>query len=323
MTGGIEFVNLDVKYADEAYLLAKAEYDRAKENMAVIDCEGAEANLEKTVRTVFEHGVGKVAVKDGKVVGYAGYYAPINGFHGDVNGAFSPLGASAVTSKEISGIDRGKLVELLLTTSLRDLVNNGVFCIGFSSYSCDKELLASLVLNGFGVRRCDAVTEAEKLCGVEYKYPIKELTGEEKRTIIPLYHNLNEYLSTSPMFMPNMEDPAIYDEWVSDDERRIFAMYDGDEPVGFVCAKPDAENYISSCGEVANMCGFYVLPEYRRHHVAEQLVSFLAETFVKEGYKKIGVDYETINPSALRFYNKFFTPYTYTLVRRIDERVVG
>lgn len=323
MTGGIEFVNLDEKYADEAYLLAKAEYTFAKESIPAIDCEDAYALLENTVRSAFEHGIGKLAIKDGKLVGYVVYYAPINGFFGDVNGGFSVLGASAFTGKEICGIDRGKLVELLLTTSLKDLVNNGVYSIGFSCYSCDKELLAALVLNGFGVRCCDAVADMEKLRGTEYKLPIRELTGEEKRLVIPLYHSLNAHLSSSPVFMPNMEEPDDYDKWVADGEKRIFAAFDGEEPVGFICAKDGGESFVSYSEELVNMCGFYVLPEYRRMHIAEDLVRFFAETFASDGYRKVGVDFETINPAALRFYNKFFTPYTYSLVRRIDERVVG
>ena len=39
--------------------------------------------------------------------------------------------------------------------------------------------------------------------------------------------------------------------------------------------------------------------------------------------KYIGVDCETLNPTALRFWNKYFDSYTYSYARRIDERVVG
>ena len=36
----------------------------------------------------------------------------------------------------------------------------------------------------------------------------------------------------------------------------------------------------------------------------------------------VGVDYESINPKGNRFWFKHFLPYTYSLVRRIDERIL-
>ena len=40
-----------------------------------------------------------------------------------------------------------------------------------------------------------------------------------------------------------------------------------------------------------------------------------------EGKEYLGVDYETLNPTALRFWDKYFQNYTYSYVRRIDERL--
>ncbi|MEC9484872.1 MAG: hypothetical protein UMR38_03220 [Candidatus Izemoplasma sp.] len=34
---------------------------------------------------------------------------------------------------------------------------------------------------------------------------------------------------------------------------------------------------------------------------------------------QLGVDYETMNPLARVFWEKYFTPYTKTVTRRIDE----
>lgn len=42
----------------------------------------------------------------------------------------------------------------------------------------------------------------------------------------------------------------------------------------------------------------------------------------RSGKTHLGVDYETVNPTALYFWTKYFTPYTYSYIRRIDERVV-
>jgi len=39
----------------------------------------------------------------------------------------------------------------------------------------------------------------------------------------------------------------------------------------------------------------------------------------EEGYKLLGVDYESFNSTANGFWLKYFTPYTNSVVRRIDE----
>ena len=65
----------------------------------------------------------------------------------------------------------------------------------------------------------------------------------------------------------------------------------------------------------------YVNEEYRKDGVGRALVSCLSKTLEKEGAEFLGVDYETLNPTALRFWTKFFSPYTYSFHRRIDERI--
>ena len=51
----------------------------------------------------------------------------------------------------------------------------------------------------------------------------------------------------------------------------------------------------------------------------QQLVNYAMGVLRAEGYFKLGVDYESINPTAWGFWNKYFTAYTYSLTRRIVE----
>ena len=41
-----------------------------------------------------------------------------------------------------------------------------------------------------------------------------------------------------------------------------------------------------------------------------------------EGYKYLGVDFESINPPAYAFWLKYFTAYIHSVVRCIDEGAV-
>lgn len=62
---------------------------------------------------------------------------------------------------------------------------------------------------------------------------------------------------------------------------------------------------------------------YKRKEIYQSLLAFVLETLKKDGIKRLRVDCETTNPTALRFWNKYFDSYTYGFVRRLDERILG
>lgn len=41
----------------------------------------------------------------------------------------------------------------------------------------------------------------------------------------------------------------------------------------------------------------------------------------REGYTRLGVNFESFNPTARVFLLKYFNDYTHSVVRRIDERI--
>ena len=71
-----------------------------------------------------------------------------------------------------------------------------------------------------------------------------------------------------------------------------------------------------------NICGAYFDKNERGKGIAQGLLGFICDILKKEGMTHLGVDCETMNPTALRFWNKYFIPYTYSYARRIDERIL-
>lgn len=69
-------------------------------------------------------------------------------------------------------------------------------------------------------------------------------------------------------------------------------------------------------------CGAYLKEGYRGKNIYQSLLSFVLEALNKDGIKRLVVDCETINPTALRFWEKYFDSYTYRFARRIDERII-
>ena len=63
-------------------------------------------------------------------------------------------------------------------------------------------------------------------------------------------------------------------------------------------------------------------PEHRGRGVYKKLLNYAINTLKTEGYTRLGVDFESINPSGSGFWLKYFNAYTNSVVRRIDERII-
>ncbi len=71
-----------------------------------------------------------------------------------------------------------------------------------------------------------------------------------------------------------------------------------------------------------SITGAFTRPDARGGGVATALLAWLIDRLREDGYERCGVDLESFNPLAHRFWLRHFTPYTLGVVRRIDERIV-
>lgn len=259
---------------------------------------------------------GKALTYRGKLIGFLAFFGPYDGFHGVSKGVFSPLGASA-----FAGEDREKIASLLFSAISEDLIKDKVFSIAISRYANDEDVNKSLCLNSFGIRCSDAILTLE-----DYMYSDKnndisvvELNGNNKLMVKELYERLIIHLRKAPCFFPTPSGQS--DRWFENTKSRIFAAKYKNKIIGYMAFDEDAETFITERKDMSNICGAYVLEEYRALGVAKQILDTIVRICIDEGKSYLGVDYETINPTALHFWTKYFKPYTYSLIRRIDERI--
>lgn len=66
-----------------------------------------------------------------------------------------------------------------------------------------------------------------------------------------------------------------------------------------------------------NVGEIYVYPEYRGTGLSETILRFAEKRALEEGYNYMWVEHGTANPNARGFWNKYFMPYQYELVRMI------
>lgn len=309
----------DSQYINGALELAWNEYRDECEKSPQLIREDFKEELEERVKALFQNPYGKVAIEMGRVVGYLLFDGPWDGFFGNVKGVFSPLGGSA-----FSGARRDLLASKLFEAVATDLVEDGICSIGISRYAHDAEVGQSFIMNGFGIRCCDAIMDLEEetslgTCTEDFEF--QELYQEEKREILGLRIALIEHLASSPIFFPS--NLAHLERWFNREEIRVFAIKEQDRLIGTIALAPDGETYISDSDKVDNICMAYVDEEYREKEVAQQLLAQLCKISRESGKTHLGVDFETMNPTALRFWSKYFEHYTYSYVRRIDERILG
>lgn len=254
-----------------------------------------------------------------KMVGYLVFMGPWDGFFGLTKGVYSPLEGSAFV-----GENREKIASQLFAAVATELANDGICSYALTKYAHDTEVGRAFVLNGFGIRCTDASMDLHNRKKLATRNPAiryRELVGDEKRTVVDLKKGLVKHLSMAPTFMPS--DLSDFSQRLEGKAVRVFAAYRDDEILGYLSFRDDGETFVSEAKGMANICGAYVKESERGTGLASELLEYVCKVCEEEGYSYLGVDCETLNPTALRFWGKYFESYTYSYHRRIDERCMG
>lgn len=315
----MEIQNMEQKYIKEALTLALEEYNIECTKCPQLMKRDFKKELETLIQRLFKNKYGKVAIENGKVIGYIAFKEPQDEFHGNSRGVFSPLGGSAFT-----GGNRSMLASKLLQEVTADLVSDGIFSLALSRYAHDEEVGRTFVMNGFGIRCSDAIMKLSgrtKISELNTDIRFKELVKDDKREILRLRQELIKHLSSAPIFLPT--EVTQDDDWLENDEMRVFIAKEKNKIIGYMSLDTEAETFVSDSENIYNINGAYVDKEYRNKGIAQQLLEYLCEVSEKEGMEYLGVDCETLNPAAFRFWNKYFDNYTYGYARRIDERILS
>lgn len=319
----IIFEKFTEKHINEAVNLALCELEEEKKHCHDLPEDNFSEKLTGILQWLSGQPFGKAAICDGKLVGYLLFAGPWDGFFGEVKGVFSPLGGSAFSYKYEN---RGRIASMLFERVATDFVKSGVYSCALSRYAHDEEIATSFVMNGFGIRCCDAVREVSniKSQNISDNVIYEELPADKFRLVEHLQRGLENHLTKAPVFFPPDENgfESWFENWIKRETMRIFTAKTNGEIIGFISIDDSAENFLTEYGKMKNICGAFFDEKYRGNGVAQALLAHICDTLNAENISHLGVDYETLNPTALNFWGKFFTPYTYSFARRIDERCI-
>lgn len=305
---------------DGALALAIEAYRRERTRVSILPSIEPICLL-PSIEKLIEAGNGVAAVRDGALLGFMAAVR-VPGMFGAGDGAFCPLTGHGMAE----GLE-GQVWQELYNRAADLWTRRKMYSHAITIFAGEAELRNRLVFNGYGMRCADALREAGSIQGNGADGGISILESEPRlyECAAEIHRKHNEYYRESPMFMPNAdEDPVLEQvEWTSGDRCHEWIAFRGERPIGLMRLGPQGENFVSRQPSVTSIKGAYVVEDERASGVATRLLATVDSWARDHGYALLGVDYETINPLGRRYWERNFTPYTYSLVRRIDERIAA
>jgi GNAT superfamily N-acetyltransferase len=313
----VRMEHLAEHHIPDAIALAHEASVREQQHVPALASLDVRDALERTVGDIVRHGIGIAALEESELVGYMSFIGPIDNFFGTSPGCFSPLHGNAAT-----GSQRRRLFPLLFQHASELMTAKGVKVFAITAYAHDQDAATALSLNGFGIRNADAIraiaTPLETVAVPDITY--REIPWTDAGCLLPLKNGLVEHLHLSPTYVAaeafTSESFALLCE---ERKSRFFIAQDADTPIGYMEITDEGESYLTSDPGMLNICGAFLHERYRGRGIYAQLLGVAIDTLREKGIRHLGVDFETMNPTALHFWSRYFDPYTYSLARRLDD----
>ncbi len=311
----MQIVDFKQDHIEQAMQIAKVNYEEERLLVPMLP----KVDVLPDLKEFADNELGVSAFENGRMIGYLCGYKPINDAWGTTNakGTFSPIHAHGTISE-----GKSRIYSLLYQAVADKWVKEGIISHAIALYAHDQLAINSFFYNGFGLRCIDAIrftNHIPLINSIQCEYG--ELPKDEWYHLLELQNLLLTHLRNSPTFMPYpFFRKEKFLERLSEDTR-FFVAKENNKCIAFIKIGSSGENFACDDSSMMNICGAYCLPEYRGIGVYNNLLSNLVLTLIREGYTRLGVDFESFNPTARGFWLKHFTEYTKSVVRRIDDKI--
>jgi len=268
-----------------------------------------------------KNGLGVAAFDGATMLGFLCCVSPFNNaFRStDATGVFSPVYANGAV-----GDNRSNAYARMYQAAVKKWAGAGASSHAICLYAHDKESQEQFFRYGFGLRCIDAIREMEEINALPCPgYSFYELSSGELSRLLPLDHLLDAHMAASPSFIlrPSQTEESFVEKAMLSDAVFFVAEHSG-QIVAFIRAEQDGETFVCDMPGYLHMTGAYCLTEHRGKGLQQALLNTLIQKLKNQGYTHLGVDFESINPAAYGFWLKYFSAYTHSVVRRIDEHAI-
>lgn len=355
----MKFLKPNKEYVNQAVNLVIHSYENEKKVCQSLpsvnsdDFELCKNTLIENLSSFFEMQKGTIAVTDDNTLsGFIVFpYDNINGFFSNGIGAYCPLLANAFSDTQnfSGGMSREKVASYLLQNEIERLskIKHSSFAITLNAH--DTSIIDVFNMNGFG-KRCSDLIKTVQSRNVDSFYKneklkfdkisINELKDEKNKDKLEQMFSLSllleNHLIGSPVFLnkeiPNLD--AFIEKETDKNSTFYYAENQNGKLLGYISIGHEGENWISNSlcenRKMVSICGAITDNNYRgsfistktnkKTSIAEQILFYIENELSKTGIQYFGVDCETINPSAINFWSKYFETNTFSMHRIIDAR---
>ena len=314
----MQFEMISEEYIDEAIKIVLNAYKEEREMIEYLPNIDYSVILKEKIQNLFKNGLGIVGLVNGKVVGFLVGYE-VHAFWGKCKGIYCPLFGHGALKE-----NRKMIYQQLYKKAAEIWVEREVMQHAITLYAQDEITLETWFRLGFGMRCVDGLREVASINYKKSGITIKKAKLSDVASIEAIDQKHNNYYRSSPLFMPVKEKNSVEHliRWLNEENHHLWIAYNGNQVIGYMRIEPTGESFIVEYKDVMNITGAYVDPTHREKGIGACLLDSIQNWLASNNYSLCGVDYESFNISGSHFWEKHFTPYTYSLVRRIDERIL-
>lgn len=309
-------------YIEEATLLFASAYRRLRLSIPEMPlCHEDPATIMPLLSDLAAHNSGAVAVSDGKMVGYLfGIHIPE--FKSPYPGAYCPEWAHAV----VSGME-----DIVYTALFKYMapywVNSGARSFAVTVLAHNQPAIDAWYWNGFGLAVIDAICPPNPIdANASIDLLIRRTTSDDLMAVTNLLADHNLYMMAPPVSLVVNNDISAasilsrikrpdHVIWIAEVQGEAVGIFEAADSVS------GASHIVSGGRGIAIKCT-HVLPEWRGKGIASAMLNTTFSWASALGIELCSVDFEAFNPTARRFWLRYFSPVCFSLVRRIDERSI-
>lgn len=271
---------------------------------------------------------GVVALEGDRLRGYLlGMALP--SFEGTRPGVYCPIWAHAVAGE---GPARAAVYQQMYAHLSREWLARGWLAHAITIYAQDSPAVDAWFRSGFGLLTVDAIRGLEPLPIRGWPGPeepdleIRPAAAADAGRIRPLVQGLIDHLADAPIFYPPRPAPGEADlaEWLTQPGQRYWLALRVGVAVGYIRTQPPQPDvaYVVHDPGTISITGAFVRPSDRGQGVATALLAQVLAEARATGYARCSVDFESRNALGSRFWLRHFEPVCYSLLRRVDERIL-